>query len=332
MDTPFKIAVILVTTGFLELIKYIRKKHLINRKYIGEYRFRDVIIPNGISAIVPQDLFDCVQERMAANKKAPAKHKAEDEYLMTTKLFCGKCKYMMAGESGTSQNETTYRYYKCPGVKYYRGCDKKTVRKGWIEELVIQQIKAIIFDDDLIEQLADMVLEVQKQENAVVPVLQRQLAKVEKSIENMLNAIQQGIITSSTKQRMDELENRKSELLTQIGKKKITKPMLIRDQIVFWFHRFRKLDTNKLEHRRRLIDSFINAIFLYDDKMMITFNYKDGAKTITFADLEKLEICSNMNCSGELNMNMSLNCNSSWGSYLFVGKCDISVFNISSTV
>ena len=35
---------------------------------------------------------------------------------------------------------------------------------------------------------------------------------------------------------------------------------------------------------------------------------------------------------GEPNMNMSLNCNSSWGSYLFVGKCDISVFNISSTM
>ena len=119
-----------------------------NRKYIGEYRFRDVVVPNGIPAIVPKELFDRVQERLAANKKAPAKHKAEDEYLLTTKLFCGKCKCMMAGESGTSQNDTTYRYYKCPGVKYHRGCDKKTVRKVWIEDLVIQQIKAIIFDDD----------------------------------------------------------------------------------------------------------------------------------------------------------------------------------------
>lgn len=70
-------------------------------------------------------------------------------------------------------------------------------------------------------------------------------------------------------------------------------------EIVFWFQRFKKLDANKLEHRRRLIDSFINAIFLYDDKMVITFNYKDGAKTVTFADIEKSEIRSDMNCSGE---------------------------------
>lgn len=58
-----------------------------NRKYIGEYRFKDVVIPNGVPAIVSQELFDRVQERMASNKKAPAKHKAEDEYLMTTNVY-----------------------------------------------------------------------------------------------------------------------------------------------------------------------------------------------------------------------------------------------------
>ena len=136
---------------------------------------------------------------------------------------------MMAGEIGTSQNDTTYRYYKCPGVKYHRGCDKKTVRKAWIEDLVIQQIKEIIFDDDLIEKLADIVISVQEQENTVVPVLQRQLVKIEKGIENMLNAIQQGIITPSTKQRMDELEMRKNQLIVQIGKEEIAKPSFTKD-------------------------------------------------------------------------------------------------------
>lgn len=55
----------------------------------------------------------------------------------------------------------------------------------------------------------------------------------------------------------------------------------------FWFHRFRKQDAKNLDHRRRLIDSFVNAIFLYDDRITFTFNYKDGSKTITFAELEK---------------------------------------------
>ena len=58
-----------------------------NRRYIGEFRYRDVIIPDGIPAIVTQDLFERVQEKIAKNKKAPARHKAEDDYLLTTKLF-----------------------------------------------------------------------------------------------------------------------------------------------------------------------------------------------------------------------------------------------------
>ena len=42
-----------------------------NRKYIGEYRYRDIVQPGGVPAIIPQELFDRVQERMAANKKSP---------------------------------------------------------------------------------------------------------------------------------------------------------------------------------------------------------------------------------------------------------------------
>ena len=60
-----------------------------NRRYIGEYKYRDIIHPNGIPAIVPLDLFEKVQDRMAQTKKAPAKHKAEDDYLLSPKLYCG---------------------------------------------------------------------------------------------------------------------------------------------------------------------------------------------------------------------------------------------------
>ena len=57
--------------------------------------------------------------------------------------------------------------------------------------------------------------------------------------------------------------------------------------MTFWLHRFRKLDVRQQSHRKMLIDTFINAIFLYDDKMVITFNYKEGTKTITFAELQE---------------------------------------------
>ena len=58
-----------------------------NRRYIGELKFRDVVVPDAIPPIIPLELFEDVQEKIAKNKKAPARRKAEDDYLLTTKLF-----------------------------------------------------------------------------------------------------------------------------------------------------------------------------------------------------------------------------------------------------
>ena len=266
-----------------------------NRKYIGEYQYADVVYPNGIPSIVSVELFERVQERMAQIKKAPAKHKAEDEYLLTTKLFCGKCGCFMVGESGTSHMKgTVHRYYKCVSVKKHRGCDKKTVKKEWIENIVISEIKKIIDNDSLLEQIADSAFEALSAENNALPLLRKQYAQVQKSIDNLLNAMEQGIITASTKERMEALEQQKSELSVQILREEAAKPALTKKEILFWFHRFRKLDTRKLEHRRRLIDSFINAVFLYDDRIALAFNYKDGTKTITLEELENSALGSDL--------------------------------------
>ena len=109
-----------------------------NRKYIGEYQYGSVIIPKGIPAIIDDDLFDRVQRRMAFNKKAPAKAKATEEYLLTTKLFCGTCERLMAGESGTSSTKgVKHYYYKCGGAKRKLGCKRKAVRKHWIERAAV---------------------------------------------------------------------------------------------------------------------------------------------------------------------------------------------------
>ena len=96
------------------------QRMLSNRRYMGEYTFRDIVVPDGIPAIVPKELFDRVQEKMAKNKKSPARHKAEDDYLLTTKLFCGYCGAYLCGESGTSRTGVVHHYYKCVSVKKKR--------------------------------------------------------------------------------------------------------------------------------------------------------------------------------------------------------------------
>ena len=262
-------------------------KMLKNRRYIGEYSYRDVVIPNGIPAIVPEDLFERVQEKIEKNKKAPARHKAEDDYLLTTKLFCGYCGAYMCGESGRGRNGTVHRYYKCVSVKKKRtDCKKKAVKKDWIENLVISQTMKLINDEETIKAIATMLLDMQERENTNLPLLTEQLKETQRGIDNLLNAIQQGIFTKSTKSRLEELEVAKEELEIKIANEKLAKPKLTEEQILFYLHKFRVLDMSKQSHRQRLIDTFINRIYLYDDKLVITFNHKDGAQTITLGDIE----------------------------------------------
>ena len=264
-----------------------------NRKYIGEYKYSDIVIENGIPAIVSNELFEKVQSRMTTNQKAPAKAKAPVEYLLTTKLFCGMCGALMLGESGHGYKGVVYNYYKCATAKKYRNCKKKTIKKHIIEKAVVQRVKEIIFDDYLIDKITDAIIELLNKENTIIPVLQKQLKEVEVSIENMLNAIQQGILTKSTKQRLDELEKQKEELELSIAQEQIKRPRLTKEEILVWIKKFRHGDIDDVKYQKRIIDSFVNSVYLYDDKIVLNCNYKEGSTTITFDEINNSDLEGN---------------------------------------
>jgi DNA invertase Pin-like site-specific DNA recombinase len=258
-----------------------------NRRYVGEYRQGDIVNPDAIPPIVTLELFDSVQERLAKNAKAPAREKAkEDKYLLTTKLFCGTCGAFMVGESGTSKTKDIHRYYKCSHAKRKKGCSRKSVRKNRIEDIVVERIKRLLDDDSYIETITGALMAIQSAENVSLPMLEKQLAEADKAITNMLDAIQQGVFTPSTKQRLEELEARKSEIETDIAKERIMFAPLTKKQLVHWLHRFRELDTTVHEQRQRLIDTFLNSVYIFDDRLAVTINGKDVTETVTLAELK----------------------------------------------
>ena len=165
-------------------------------------------------------------------------------------------------------------------------CHKKSVRKEWIEDLVVNETMKMVMDDKAIEALVSMLMDLQDRENVNLPLHEQQLREADIAIQNLLNAIQQGILTKSTKGRLEELEATKEELETRIACEKLAKPKISAGFMTFWLHRFRKLDVRQKSHRKMLIDTFINAIFVYNDKMVITFNHKEVTDTITFDDLK----------------------------------------------
>lgn len=208
-----------------------------NRKYLGEYRYGKTVIPSAYPAVVTQELFDRTQKRLEKNKHAPATAKAKVDYLLTTKLHCGRCGTFMVGESGTSKTLRKYNYYKCLSNKRKRGCEqKKAVKKGWIEQLVVQDTVNYVLQDEEIARIAKMLIALQEREDTALPLLRKELEETDKGLKNIADAIQQGIITNTTKQRLEELESLKSEIEVKILQTELQQIILTEEKIVFWIN------------------------------------------------------------------------------------------------
>lgn len=272
-----------------------------NDKYIGVYRFMDIVIEGGMPAIIDKKLFDKVQEKLQHNFSARARNKAKEDYLLTTKLFCGHCGSPMVGESGTSKTGKVHFYYKCVDRKRKHNCTKKIEKKDWIEELVVRYTVQEVLTDENIDLIATRAMEIIEKESAdttYLDGLQGELKEVQKKIKNIMTAIEQGIITSTTKDRLEELETEKNEIEGRIAREEMKKPLLTKERIQYWLVSFKSGNINDNEYRRRVIDTLVNSVYVYDDgdngrRIVLTFNVS-GQNTATIS-------CSDIACSAPPN-------------------------------
>ena len=258
-----------------------------NPIYSGVYRYKDVSIQDGVPAVIEKNLYERVCRRMEANKKSPARTKADEEYLLSTKLFCGTCGRCMSGESGKSGTRgVKYRYYKCGGAKHKYGCTRKAIRKDWIERVAVQLTINTVLTDNTISQIADAIMVLQEEEDTTIPAMERQLQECEKGITNLLNAIQAGILTASTKERLEQLETQRDELKSSILLAQIVRPKYSREEIIKWISHYKYGNIDDKDYQKEIIDTFLNSIYVYDDHLIITYNYKDGTETLTLKEIE----------------------------------------------
>lgn len=267
-----------------------------NEKYIGIYKWDDVRIEGGMPQIIDKDLFDRVTRKVAHLRKVGAKKKANDNYLLSGKLFCGECGSPMIGESGASHTGQKYYYYKCSNRKHGGNCPKHTEKKDEIERLVTAITKERVLTDETINTIADKVMEIVNKDFAdtsVLESLKSSLSDVEKKIKNILKAIEAGIITDSTKQRLDELESERKDLEGQIAKEEIKKPFLNKDRIIFWLSSFKNGDIDDVHYQQILIDTLVNSVYVYDNdnggrKIVVMFNLsKQNTAVIKGSDIEQ---------------------------------------------
>ena len=264
---------------------------LANRTYIGEYNHSGVKLENGVPAIISEELFNSVQTEIAKNAHAPARHTADEDYLLTTKLFCGKCGAMMVAQAGTSSKGPVYRYYACVRQKKHL-CDKKMVSKTKLEDFIVHKTMEFLKDDAVIEKLAELLFNLQYSESTLLPRLEEQLTSKEKEIENIVNAVQKGYATDTLLKRLGELEKQRDEISDSIAKEKKKAPIFTKDHFKMALCNFRKIDISKQDGKRKIIDAFINSIFLYDDHLKIVYNGNGKEETITLDELESSTLFS----------------------------------------
>lgn len=234
-----------------------------NEKYTGIYRIHDQVYDNIFPAIISVDLFERTQKRLAMF--ATGKHVPDVSYLLRGKIKCGRCGKSYVAWTGRDRYGNTRRYYRCDGNTH--PC--KSIKKDTLENIVASTITETFGTDKALESAVNFILKRQSEkskQNTDLALLEKELDNVMKSVKGVMKAIEMGIVTETTKERLEELEQQKRELGERIAIEKAKQPILLtRDRIKEFVRMALKQPT------QALLDCLIDGIIIYDDKIEITF-------------------------------------------------------------
>ncbi len=239
-----------------------------NEKYAGIYRFNGQVFENMFPQIVPNEIYEKVREKIRKNQYG--KRSVKVTFLLRHKLKCGYCGQSINAESGTSQNGEKKYYYKCWGRKHNNGCKKTVIRKDILESIVLENVIGALSDPQTVNAIVSGLMaeqERQARESSILNLLLKEKRQVETSLENLVNAIEQGIILKITNKRLHDLERRQEELERQILIERSKQAIVIPEKEIRAYYK----SALKLEPQL-LIDMLVREIVLYDDKIEIHFN------------------------------------------------------------
>ncbi len=248
-----------------------------NEKYIGVFTLAGVRTEGGIPAIVEPALFARVQKRLAAASRTP--NSKPGTYALTGRLTCGLCNGSMVGISGTGRNGQKKYYYACQAHRNKK-CDLPNISRDHLEQLICEGTVAHLLAPGKLEQLAARLCALQQAEKNAdnIPAsLHSQLRDVTHSINNIMTAIEQGIITETTKQRLLDLENRRAALQRSLDSHTFTQSVFTPEKILFLLEKhLRQNDETPEQYHLRLLSTFVHSAKLFPDHVLVFFNLKEN--------------------------------------------------------
>lgn len=260
---------------------------LANDNYIGVYRHSGYVNEQGIPPILEKEVFYAMQKHLETKKNPRGRHRENNDYLLTGKLHCGYCKSFMVGISGTSRTGDKHYYYTCNDRRTGGSCKKANVRKDYIEQTVAELTQRFILQDEVIEWIAASAMEIlaQSSSEAEISVMESELAADRKAAKNIMNAIEQGIFTIMTKDRLLELDISTLEKSIAIAKAANEETVLEKERIIWTLGHLRDGDVTSKDYQKRLFDTFVKAVYLWDDKIEVHYYYS-GEKNVLRSSLK----------------------------------------------
>ena len=257
-----------------------------NKAYIGVYQHSGYVDEAGIPPIIEKEVFYAMQKYLTTKKHPKGRHTAGHDYLLTGKLRCGHCSSFMIGCSGTGRSGAKHYYYTCSDRRTKGNCKKENVRKDYIEELIARLTQEYILKDDVIEWIADCAIALLKESSAQceIEAMEAELAANKAAVKNIMSAIEQGIFTASTKDRLLELEAEIATLDKSIAMAKAAQSdqVIEKERIIWALEQFREGNVQSKDYQKRLIDTFVKEVYLWDDKIRIDYHYAKGNSSISY--------------------------------------------------
>ena len=99
------------------------------------------------------------------------------------------------------------------------------------------------------------IIEKESADTTYLDGLNAELKDVQKKIKNLVSAIEQGIITSATKDCLDEMEQEKSDIEGRIAREEMKKPLLNENRIRYRLTLFKSRNVDDEDYQRRVIDT-----------------------------------------------------------------------------
>ena len=267
--------------------KYNVRKMLNNEKYIGVYEYGDFREENVIEPIISKDLFDKVQTMTKARKQSP--RSADSSYLLTTKIFCGHCGSPMLGESAKKPNGNIYRYYSCKKMLKDHQCDKKRVPKEAIERAVIERLDQLIHTPEFINQIVSYTMHYQQEQidtDTALLTANRRLIQAKNEQKNIADAIARGVISDAIIAKNNELNKEISDLELSIQQRNLELPYVTEDMLRAGIAELSASDPDSELYHRHLINAFLKAVYVYDDKFRIVL-VPGGDEDITLEEIDQ---------------------------------------------